>query len=206
MEEDGECTVTHNAAEAQAQQCATDQSNLESSFCSLKSAREQICSDYSACFEEKKAVLSRVVDDVKEVEAHIKSNFQKLSCLGQTVMQDMPNQRPSCNVSAVDTTPLDVFYHSSPTQGSCSAEVATSWNYSADLCDGPIAEGGTDDGNVTESSAGGNQSLASMANQLVQPKKAMEPVAAKEPAAPPVRPVETAKVEVLSSKALGGAR
>jgi hypothetical protein len=205
-DEDGECSTSHTAAENKAQQCETDRANLEGSFCSLKSARDQVCSDYSACFEEKKVVLARVVDDVKAVEEHIKNNFKTLSCLGQTVMQDMPNQRPSCNNSAVDTTPLDVFYPSTPAQGSCSAEVSTSWNYSADLCDGPIAEGGAETvANVTESSgAGGNQSLGNQS--LVQAKKAVKPVAAKGPAAPPVRVVEVVEVEVLSPKALGGAR
>jgi hypothetical protein len=166
MDEDQHCTQSTNLAEQQAQQCQADQAGIEASYCSLRSARQQICSDYDACYQEKTALLTRVIDDVRQVEEHVKNTFKTLTCFGRTVMQDMPNSRPACNASEVDTTYLNVFYPSEPTRESCSDSVSTSWNYSANLCDeqegGDVEEGGGEgEGEVVEANntPSGNESL-----------------------------------------------
>jgi hypothetical protein len=153
MDEDQHCSASHNLAEDKASQCEADKANLESSYCSLHGARQQICSDYDACFDEKKALFERILLDVQEVEAHTKSSYKSLSCLGRTVLQEMSSSRPSCNETAIDTTYLDVFYPSAPTEESCSVEVSTSRNYSANLC----GEEGAADSEESGGEASGEQ-------------------------------------------------
>jgi hypothetical protein len=173
LDEDHTCTSSHAAAQEQAQQCEADQANLESSFCSLRSARQLICSDYDACFLEKKALFSRVVSDVTAVEAHTKTSYQQLSCLGQTVMKDMSeSSMPSCNSSAIDTTSLDVFYPSEPQQESCSGAVSTSQNYSANLCEDDGGEESSGEESSAESSGNGTSTDGN--SSLVEGLKAGE--------------------------------
>lgn len=162
MDEDAHCASATSLAEQQSQQCEADKSNLEASYCSLRSARGQICSDYDACFVEKTALFDRIISDVRQVEAHTKSSFQTLTCFGRTVMMDMDNARPTCNASAVDTTYLDVFYPSQPNKESCSNEVSTSWNYTDSLCEGGAGDdqlGGQTDEAEDTSNTTGNTSL-----------------------------------------------
>lgn len=146
------CMSATSLAEQQAQQCDSDQANLEASYCSLKTARQGICSDYSACFQEKKAQFRRVLADIREVESYTKTTYQTLTCQGRTFLQN----GQACNVSSVDTTALDVFYPSEPNQESCSDEVSTSWNYSANLCDGIIVGGDEEEVEATPGNGTGN--------------------------------------------------
>lgn len=160
IDEDHTCSAAQDLAQQQAQQCEADQAGIEASYCSLKAGRAQICSDYDACFVEKAEIFTKVVDDVRAVEAHMKSSFKTLTCFGRTVLQDMDQgSRPTCNASQVDTTYLNVFYPSAPSKESCSDTVSTSWNYSATLCDGGddfvATTGAPEGGNVTD----GNTSL-----------------------------------------------
>jgi hypothetical protein len=134
QDSDAHCTSSTSLSEDQANSCDADQSNLQASFCSLQSAKKQICSEYSSCFEEKMALFSRVSADVKEVEDHIKSTSKALTCFSKTVMKDLDGDRPSCNVTDQDTTYLDVFYPSSPSKETCSQTVSTNSNYSSSLC------------------------------------------------------------------------
>jgi hypothetical protein len=163
MDEDTHCTNSQTLAEQQAQQCEADRSNLETSYCSLRGARQQVCSEYDRCFLERSALFGRVVDDVRQVEAHTKSTFKALTCFGRTVLRDMPGERPSCNASSVDTTYLDVFYPSNPSKEACTDSVSTGWNYSSSLCDAPESTAGPQSGISTSSapsnSSGGNSSL-----------------------------------------------
>jgi hypothetical protein len=177
MDEDTHCSTATSLAEQQEQQCDADKANLESSYCSLRSARQQICADYDACFAEQTALFNRVVGDVKAVEAHTKSSFQTLTCFSHTIMTDMENQRPTCNASGVDTTYLDVFYPSQPSKESCSDEVSTSWNYSAALCEEQV--GGAEEvagagtgAAVTSGNASGNVSNVNASLFVVKDEKA----------------------------------
>jgi hypothetical protein len=152
-DEDAHCTSSTTLAEQQSQQCEADMDAITSSYCSLRTARQQICTGYDACFTEKAAQFTRVIDDVRAVEAHVKSTFKTLSCLGNTVMKDMPGDMPSCNASTIDTTYLDVFYPGESTKESCDDAVSTSWNYTASACEEQSA--GTPEGGNEEQSAGG---------------------------------------------------
>jgi hypothetical protein len=167
MDEDSHCQSSVQAADQQEAECQADQAGIESSYCSLKAARAQICTDYDACFAEKAALFARVVQDVQRVEEHVKGSYATLSCFSNTVLQDMSSaSRPSCNTSEVDTTYLNVFYPSTPSKESCSSVVSTSWNYSANLCDAgagttvaPAGPVGTTAAPQAGNASGGNASL-----------------------------------------------
>lgn len=141
QDSDTHCTSSTSLSEAQSNTCDADQANLQASFCSLQSAKTRICSDYSSCFEEKMALFSRVLADVKEVENHIKSTSRALTCFSKTVMRDLDGDRPSCNTTDQDATYLDVFYPSSPSKETCSETVSTNSNYSSSLCTEEVSSG-----------------------------------------------------------------
>lgn len=157
---DQTCSDSTSLLQQQSQACAQDIAGIEASFCSLKDAREQACSENDQCFAQQSVLLTRIISDIQLLEAHTKDNFKSLSCLGQTLLQGMPGSAPDCDPESIDVTHLDVSYPSDPTKHSCVGSVTSNWDYShvhcgPDEADSTTAAGETVSAGVTAAATTG---------------------------------------------------
>jgi hypothetical protein len=171
----GACDDATSAAEAQHAECDADESVIEEFYCKMKARRDEACTAYDECFDEKLAQFTKRLEKVRQLEEHVKNQFQSMSCFGHAFGEDSDSDEGGgeCDPDAYETNHLDVQYPNTPQKQRCISLMNTRRNYSEVVCDGDYSVGGGDSGgesgNVTtpaptpapgnNSAPGGNSSL-----------------------------------------------
>lgn len=158
-------SATEAAANGHAE-CAADEEVIEGFYCTMKYGRDQACAQYAECYEEKSKAFDKTMDDVKDLEAHTKARFQKLTCFSKMGDNDDASAVSNCDAATVNVAHLAVSYPSKPQKQTCIHLMKTRRTYTSVECkEGSVVPHGdqpaTDsDGNSTADSA--NASNASL--------------------------------------------
>merc|ERR1719203_1459355 len=125
-----ECTAAIDHAKSQDDECENDQAKAEEFYCSMKAKRDEACGEYDHCFKVKIERYDRMEKTVRELEAHTKESYQRLTCFANILTGD----DLQCDPAAVDSMSLDVTYPEQPTKQECIALVKTRQDYSKVDC------------------------------------------------------------------------
>jgi len=120
LDKQSACGTAKQAAEDVHSQCQGDEDAIEEFYCSMSYGRDQSCTAYDACFKEKVAAFEKTEADVKELEAHTKDQFKKLTCFEHGIADGggVPGS-PDCDPATLNTAHLTVTYPVKPQAKTC---------------------------------------------------------------------------------------
>merc|ERR1712194_25574 len=114
------CTSAAQASNDIHAQCEADKESIEMFYCSMKYGRDQSCVEYDACYDEQVVSFEKTVAETKELEAHTKEQFQKLTCFERGISDEgSAESSMSCDPSALSTAHLSVTYPMKPQPKGC---------------------------------------------------------------------------------------
>merc|ERR1719401_3000466 len=132
MSRKGACDDARAAAEAQLAECDADEAVIEEFYCKMKEGRDKACAAYEQCYNEKIEKMTKRLDKVRELEAHVKEQFQKMSCFGNAFGEDEESETAEeCDPNAYETNHLDVAYPTTPQRQHCVSLMNTRRDYSS---------------------------------------------------------------------------
>jgi len=110
-----------------------DQQTIEAFYCAMKYGRDQACVEYAACYEEKSKLFDGTMTECKDLEAHTKQRFQKLTCFSRMDVES--DAAPAaCDSTTVNVAQLGVTYPSKPLKESCIHLMKTRRSYTDVSC------------------------------------------------------------------------
>jgi hypothetical protein len=133
----GLCVDARLAAGAQHKECEADEEVMEDFYCKLKRGRDEACAAYDTCYKEEVAAMAKKLAKVRIFEAHVKEQFQSMSCFGNAFGEDAKEDEEGegeCNPNAYETNHLDVQYPSKPEKKTCITLMKTRRDYSDVVC------------------------------------------------------------------------
>jgi len=131
----GHCRDATKACEEQHNMCQVDEETIEKFYCSMKYQRDQACAAYDECYQDAAKKLQAVETKMKELEAHVKDHYKKMSCFEDGV-GSIEMDPSTCNHAMIDTVHLDVDYPGAPPEEQCIHLMKQRRDYSSVTCSG----------------------------------------------------------------------